>query len=84
METLNILSINIEIVFPESYPIDPPQPSITYPRFTYSSLDNITISTGAITMESITNTNWVPNTNMELVINEILTILNNGEYKIDN
>lgn len=81
MQRLNIPYIEMEITFPEAYPIDPPFPRILYPRF-QSQTGHIT-SGGSICMEAISASGWVPTTNIESLITQIKLVLAEGSARID-
>jgi ubiquitin-protein ligase len=78
---LNIPYVELEVSFPEGYPIDPPFPRILYPRF-QSLTGHITIG-GSICMEAISSSGWVPTTNMEALIMQIKLVLCDGKARID-
>ena len=81
MQSLNIPYIELEISFPEGYPIDPPFPRMLYPRF--KSLTGHITDGGSICMEAISTSGWVPTTNMEALITQIKMILSDGGAKIE-
>jgi ubiquitin-conjugating enzyme E2 Q len=81
MQRLNIPYVELEVTFPEGYPIDPPFPRILYPRF-QSLTGHITIG-GSICMEAISKSGWAPTTNMEALIMQIKLVLGDGKASID-
>jgi ubiquitin-protein ligase len=81
MQKLGIPFLELEISFPEGYPIEPPFPRVIYPRF-QSLTGHITVG-GSICMEAISRSGWVPTTNMESLITQIKIVLAEGDAKID-
>ena len=81
MHRLHIPYIELEITFPEGYPIDPPFPRVLYPRF--QSLTGHITAGGSICMEAISTSGWVPTTNMEALIMQIKLVLGDGKASID-
>jgi ubiquitin-conjugating enzyme E2 Q len=81
MRVLNIPFIELEVTFPEAYPIEPPFPRVIYPRFK-SLTGHITVG-GSICMEAISKKGWIPTTNMEALIMQIKLVLAEGEARID-
>lgn len=81
MRRLNVPFIELEITFPEGYPIEPPFPRVIYPRF--KSLTGHITAGGSICMEAISKKGWVPTTNMEALITQIKIVLAEGDAKID-
>jgi len=81
MQKLEIPFLELEITFPEDYPIEPPFPRVIYPRF-QSLTGHITVG-GSICMEAISKSGWVPTTNMESLITQIKLVLAEGDARID-
>jgi len=81
MHKLDIPFLELEIAFPEGYPIEPPFPRVIYPRF--QSLTGHITAGGSICMEAISRSGWVPTTNMECLITQIKLVLVEGDAKID-
>jgi len=81
MQKLAIPFLELEISFPEGYPIEPPFPRVIYPRF--QSLTGHITAGGSICMEAISKSGWVPTTNMECLITQIKIVLVEGDAKID-
>ena len=81
MQKLAIPGLELEISFPEGYPIEPPFPRVIYPRF--KSLTGHITTGGSICMEEISRSGWVPTTNMESLITQIKLVLVEGDARID-
>ena len=81
MQKLDIPFLELEISFPEGYPIEPPFPRVIYPRF--QSLTGHITAGGSICMEAISRSGWVPTTNMESLITQIKIVLAEGDARID-
>jgi ubiquitin-conjugating enzyme E2 Q len=81
MARLGIPFLELEISFPEGYPIDPPFPRVVYPRF--KSLTGHITAGGSICMEAISKSGWVPTTNMEALIIQIKLALVDGKAHLD-
>jgi ubiquitin-conjugating enzyme E2 Q len=81
MERLSIPFLELEITFPDGYPIEPPFPRVIYPRF--QSLTGHITTGGSICMEAISRSGWVPTTNMECLITQIKLVLVDGNARID-
>jgi len=81
MQKLNIPALELEISFPDTYPIEPPFPRVIYPRF--QSLTGHITAGGSICMEAISRSGWVPTTNMESLITQIKLVLADGDARID-
>lgn len=81
MQKLGIPFLELEISFPEGYPIEPPFPRVVYPRF--QSLTGHITAGGSICMEAISRSGWVPTTNMESLITQIKLVLVEGDAKIN-
>lgn len=81
MIRLGIPFLELEITFPEGYPIEPPFPRVVYPCF--QSLTGHITAGGSICMEAISKSGWVPTTNMEALITQIKLVLAEGDAKID-
>ena len=81
MQKLAIPFLELEITFPEGYPIEPPFPRVIYPRF--QSLTGHITAGGSICMEAISKSGWVPTTNMESLITQIKLVLAEGDARID-
>jgi len=81
MQKLGIPGLELEISFPEGYPIEPPFPRVIYPRF--QSLTGHITAGGSICMEAISRKGWVPTTNMESLITQIKFVLAEGDARID-
>lgn len=81
MSRLGIPYIDMEITFPENYPIEPPFPRIISPRFKPLT-GHITIG-GSICMEAISKSGWCPATRVESLILQIKTVLSDGGAIID-
>jgi ubiquitin-conjugating enzyme E2 Q len=81
MQKLAIPFLELEISFPEGYPIEPPFPRVIYPRF--QSLTGHITAGGSICMEAISKSGWVPTTNMESLITQIKLVLAEGDAMID-
>jgi ubiquitin-protein ligase len=81
MQKLNIPYIEMEIIFPDTYPIEPPFARIVYPHF--QSMSGHVTSGGSICMEALSKSGWVPTTNIESLITQIKLVLSDGCAKID-
>lgn len=81
MQKHAIPGLELEISFPEGYPIEPPFPRVIYPRF--QSLTGHITAGGSICMEAISRSGWVPTTNMESLITQIKLVLADGDARID-
>ena len=81
MQKLNIPALELEISFPDTYPIEPPFPRVIHPRF--QSLTGHITAGGSICMEAISRSGWVPTTNMESLITQIKLVLADGNARID-
>lgn len=81
MQKFCIPFLELEITFPEGYPIEPPFPRVIYPRF--QSLTGHITAGGSICMEAISKSGWVPTTNMESLITQIKIVLIEGDARID-
>ena len=81
MQKLKIPFLELEITFPEGYPIEPPFPRVIYPRF--QSLTGHITAGGSICMEAISLSGWVPTTNIECLITQIKLVLAEGDARID-
>jgi ubiquitin-conjugating enzyme E2 Q len=80
MQDLNIESINIEIRFPNQYPLQPPFIRIVSPIFKFMT-GHIT-SGGSICIELLTNQGWSPSYSIESLLVQIkATILENGSLE---
>lgn len=82
MKELGIPGIELEITFPEGYPIEPPFPRVVYPRF--KSLTGHITAGGAICMQAISKQGWVPTTNMEALITQIRIALVDMDDGVDS
>lgn len=78
---LNIKAIEMEIRFPERYPIEPPFIRIVSPRFEYKT-GHIT-SGGSICMELLTKSGWSPMYSIESLIIDIKCQIVEGDGKVD-
>lgn len=78
---LGIKVIELEIIFPEQYPIEPPFIRIVYPRFAYRT-GHIT-SGGSICMEILTKSGWSAAYSMENLIIDIKSHIIEGDGQID-
>lgn len=81
MSQFGIPYIEMEITFPESYPLEPPFPRIIKPRF--QPLTGHITSGGSICMEAISKAKWCPATRVEALILQIKMVLADGGAKID-
>src|SRR5690606_35890308 len=81
LKILEIESIELELTFPERYPIDPPFIRIVYPRFEYRT-GHIT-SGGSICMELLTKSGWVSTYSIESLIIDIKSQILEGNGRID-
>lgn len=78
---LGIKVIELEIIFPERYPVEPPFIRIVYPRFVYRT-GHIT-SGGSICMEILTKSGWSSAYSMESLIIDIKCQILEGNGQID-
>lgn len=81
LKTLGIEAVELEIIFAEKYPIDPPFIRIVYPRFEYKT-GHIT-SGGSICMELLTKSGWVSTYSIESLIIDIKSQILEGDGRID-
>lgn len=81
LERIGIREIEMEIIFPERYPIEPPFIRIVSPRFVYRT-GHIT-SGGSICMEVLTNSSWSPMYSLESLIVDIKCQIVEGNGQID-
>jgi ubiquitin-conjugating enzyme E2 Q len=81
MKRLGIRAIELEIRFPDRYPINPPFIRILYPRFQFRT-GHITMG-GSICMELLTNKGWSAVCSLENIIYDIKTNIIEGDGQID-
>lgn len=81
MRKLGIDAIQLEVKFPEGYPLEPPFFRIIYPRFQFRT-GHIT-SGGSICMELLTKKGWSSICSMESIIRDIKANIIEGEGQID-
>lgn len=82
MQTLNIKNIELEILFTNNYPINPPFVRVVQPIFQFKT-GHITIG-GSICMELLTNQGWSPAYSIEnLLIHIKATILEDGRLDMN-
>lgn len=81
MKTLKIGNIELEILFPEMYPMKPPFIRIVYPRFEFRT-GHITLG-GSICIELLTNNGWAPIYSIENLIIHIRSLIVEGEGTLD-
>jgi ubiquitin-protein ligase len=81
MKKLGIKAIEMEIIFTEKYPINPPFIRIIYPRFQFRT-GHIT-SGGSICMELLTNKGWSSVCSLESIIYDIKANIIEGDGQID-
>lgn len=77
----NISAVQLEVIFPQNYPFDPPFIRIISPRFQFRT-GHITCG-GSICMELLTPQNWSPAYNIESVIIQIKALIIEGGGKLD-
>jgi ubiquitin-protein ligase len=81
MKKYKIKEIKMEMIFPESYPFEPPFVHIMNPRFQYQT-GHIT-SEGAICMELLTPSGWTPVQNIESLLIQIKALIIEGDGRLD-
>ncbi len=81
MKKYNIEHVELEFIFNENYPVQPPFVRIVSPRFIYRT-GHITIG-GSICMELLTNQGWDMTTSVSTVITYIKSAIMEGEGQID-
>lgn len=81
MRKLNIPYIEMEMHFPEGYPMEPPFPRIIYPHF--CELTGHITRGGSICMEALSKSGWVPTTSIEALMIQIKIVLADGNARID-
>ena len=77
----NIEDIELEVLFPERYPISPPFMRIKKPRFKYRT-GHITLG-GSICMELLTTQGWLPSMTMKKLLLQINMLFIDGEAELD-
>jgi ubiquitin-protein ligase len=73
--------IDIEIRYPDAFPLAPPFIRIISPRFVYRT-GHITLG-GSICMELLTNQGWSPAYSVENVLVQIKSVILGGEGRVD-
>lgn len=73
--------IEVEVNFPQDYPISPPFVRVVRPRFAYQT-GHIT-SEGALCMEVLTKSGWKPTVSMETLMVIIKVQINEGGGRLD-
>jgi len=71
----------VEVLFPKSYPLDPPYMRVVYPRFIQYTA-HVTIG-GSICVEDLTRTGWKKENEMEPFLIMIRHLLVEGKAEID-
>jgi len=82
MRQLQIAAIQMDVQFPDAYPLEPPFIRIIYPRFLFRT-GHIT-SGGSICMEILTKKGWSSVCSMEALIRDIKANIIEGEGQIDH
>jgi ubiquitin-protein ligase len=81
MVDLGIEEIEMEVMFPQTYPISPPFIRIISPRFRYQT-GHVT-SAGALCMQVLTDKHWSPACSIESLIVTIKSEILEGEGRLD-
>jgi ubiquitin-protein ligase len=81
MKNLGIHEIEMEVRFPQSYPLEPPFIRVVSPRFKYQT-GHVT-SAGALCMQVLTDKFWSPACSIESLIVTIKSEILEGEGKLD-
>lgn len=81
MEMYSIKEIELEITFPQSYPLAPPFIRVCKPRFQY--LTGHVTQAGALCMEILTDKGWSPVVSIESLIISIKSEILEGGGRID-
>ncbi len=81
MEELGIKEIELELRFPNTYPLDPPFVRVIKPRF--KQLTGHVTSAGALCMELLTSKGWSSATSIEALIITIKSEILEGGGRID-
>jgi ubiquitin-protein ligase len=81
LKKYNIPSVDIEILFDDNYPYNPPFVRVVKPRFVYQT-GHIT-SKGALCMQLLTPQKWSPAYSVESLLVQIKSTITEGGAKID-
>lgn len=81
MKKLNISHIQLEIIFPDQFPFEPPFVRIVSPRF--KLLTGHITSGGSLCMQLLRKQDWIPTTTVESLIMQIKIALIDGNAQID-
>jgi len=81
LKKYDISNVELEILFPSNYPMEPPFVRIVRPRFQYLT-GHITVG-GSICTELLTSKGWTPSMCIENLLVNIRFIILEGEGRID-
>jgi ubiquitin-protein ligase len=81
MKDVGIEEIQLEVTFPQNYPISPPFIRVISPRFKYQT-GHVT-SAGALCMQILTDKHWSPACSIESLIITIKSEILEGEGQLD-
>jgi len=73
--------IELEIIFPQNFPWDPPFIRVVRPRFQYRT-GHVTVG-GSICMELLTPSGWMPTNSLEAVLVQIRSEMLMGEARLE-